>query len=104
MEQEEDHDEIVGWKRTGEEKGHRGVKRGETTVLVALDTSNHTNKKTATERMQERGKTAVDTKTVYQTDAQIEWTMTEGCKKINIRAALVSILEKFERSTPGLIS
>eukprot|EP00957_Ditylum_brightwellii_P013485 1017479-Ditylum_brightwellii.AAC.1 len=45
MEQEEDQDEKAGWKRAEEEKGHRGVKRGETTELVALDASNHTNKR-----------------------------------------------------------
>eukprot|EP00957_Ditylum_brightwellii_P012050 909868-Ditylum_brightwellii.AAC.1 len=46
--------------------------------------------------MQERGEIAMDKETGFQTDVQIEWTMTDDCKKINIWAALIAILGEIQ--------
>eukprot|EP00957_Ditylum_brightwellii_P126051 9609822-Ditylum_brightwellii.AAC.1 len=46
--------------------------------------------------MQERGEIAVDNKTAFQMDIQVEWNMTDNCKQFNIRAALVNIVKKFQ--------
>eukprot|EP00957_Ditylum_brightwellii_P109075 8321001-Ditylum_brightwellii.AAC.1 len=51
---------------------------------------------TTKEKMQERGKIAVDDKTAFQMDMQVEWNMTDDCKQFNIRAALVNIMEKIQ--------
>eukprot|EP00957_Ditylum_brightwellii_P123515 9417680-Ditylum_brightwellii.AAC.1 len=84
----------TGWKRAGDEKRCRGTKKGKTIGLVDLDTSDHTKKKTTKEKMQERGEIVMDSKTMLQTDIQVEWNMTDNCKQFNIRAALVNIMEK----------
>eukprot|EP00957_Ditylum_brightwellii_P041584 3149864-Ditylum_brightwellii.AAC.1 len=96
MEEDAEKDGGTGWKRAGNEKGLRGAKQGKTTGPVELDTLDSNNKQNVKEKIHERGEIAMDEETGSQTDVQIEWTMMDDCKKVNICMALIAILGKIQ--------
>eukprot|EP00957_Ditylum_brightwellii_P103681 7899297-Ditylum_brightwellii.AAC.1 len=52
--------------------------------------------------MKERGEMAVDTKSRYQTDVQVKWNMKSGYIRFNIRAALITVLERIQQVDPSV--
>eukprot|EP00957_Ditylum_brightwellii_P077341 5877260-Ditylum_brightwellii.AAC.1 len=89
------------WRRdlAGKEqarKKRKWAKKGKTTGLVTINMLDHNKKQSIKEKMQKRGERAMDDEMGFQMDVQIEWAMADSCKKFNIRAVLITILEKIK--------